>query len=264
MPKGELRPKLLLSTDTLWGYGLDMIFKVAKEVGFDWIDLAVWKVFDSWNIDYVKTLSKEYDFPVESIQVSSNINRKEVNHAVEIARELEAKTIVFNAPVFYNFRAFKFVKDNIAYYKKSYRNIEFCMLNPPKSNLLAVFPTHHFSNIGEIIKKYKFFLWLDVSNVNEDSMELDLIRKLPNIVPYIGQIYLSDKSKYKGSHRSLGDGTLKIPAFLKKLKKLSYMKNFCIKLDMDKKELVDMDKIKIILKKNVIYYKEFYEDLELR
>ena len=49
-------PSFLLSSDTLTGYGLDLIFDVAKQNGFDGIDLAIWKNFDSWNIEYVKKL----------------------------------------------------------------------------------------------------------------------------------------------------------------------------------------------------------------
>jgi hypothetical protein len=34
---------LLLSTDTLPNYGLDLVFSIAKSTGFDGIDLAMWK-----------------------------------------------------------------------------------------------------------------------------------------------------------------------------------------------------------------------------
>ena len=35
--------KILLSTDTMVGYGLDMIFEMAKKCEYDGIDLAVSK-----------------------------------------------------------------------------------------------------------------------------------------------------------------------------------------------------------------------------
>lgn len=35
--------KILLSTDTMSSYGLDMIFEMAKKCGYDGIDLAVRK-----------------------------------------------------------------------------------------------------------------------------------------------------------------------------------------------------------------------------
>ena len=51
------KSKLLLSSDTLWWYGLDLIFETAKTAKYDGIDLAIWKNFDSWNTEYVKKLS---------------------------------------------------------------------------------------------------------------------------------------------------------------------------------------------------------------
>lgn len=38
-----MKNKILLSTDTMGNYGLDVIFDTAKKAGFDGIDLAIWK-----------------------------------------------------------------------------------------------------------------------------------------------------------------------------------------------------------------------------
>jgi lipocalin len=43
------KPLFLLSSDTLSSYGLDLVFEVAKESGYDGVDLALWKNFDAWN-----------------------------------------------------------------------------------------------------------------------------------------------------------------------------------------------------------------------
>ena len=62
--------KILLSTDTMSSYGLDMIFEMAKKCWFDGIDLAVWKWFDAWNEGYVRSLLKKHELPVYSIKTS--------------------------------------------------------------------------------------------------------------------------------------------------------------------------------------------------
>jgi hypothetical protein len=48
--KEQQKADFLLSTDTLPGYGLDLIFKIAKRIKFDGLDLAMRKNFDAWNI----------------------------------------------------------------------------------------------------------------------------------------------------------------------------------------------------------------------
>ena len=64
----------LLSTDTLWWYGLDLIFQTAKEQWYDGIDLAMWKNFDAWQLAYVQELINKYDIPVEVVQISNKAN----------------------------------------------------------------------------------------------------------------------------------------------------------------------------------------------
>jgi len=44
----------------------------------------MWKNFDAWNVDYVKRLSKKYDLPVKIVQVSGNVNEKEINKALDL------------------------------------------------------------------------------------------------------------------------------------------------------------------------------------
>jgi len=48
------------------------------------------------------------------------------------------------------------------------------------------------------------------------------LRKIEDFIPYISSVYLSDKNKQGKPHILPGDGTLKIPTLLKKLKKNKY------------------------------------------
>ena len=61
--KREGSPKFLMSSDTFSNCGLDLIFELTKEAGFDGIDLAIWKNFDARNVDYVKNYQKSMICP---------------------------------------------------------------------------------------------------------------------------------------------------------------------------------------------------------
>lgn len=65
-----------------------MIFEVAKQAGFDGIDLALWKNFDARNCDYVKKLSTKHAMPVHVIQTSASTNAKEMNQALDLCAAL--------------------------------------------------------------------------------------------------------------------------------------------------------------------------------
>jgi sugar phosphate isomerase/epimerase len=95
-------------------------------------------------------------------------------------------------------------------------------------------PKFHFSNLVEIIKKYGCNLGLDVAGLDEDSFEDDFMRKIEDFVPYISTVYLSDKTKEGKTHVLPGDGTLKLPTLLKKLKKNKYARYFSLKIEVSK------------------------------
>jgi len=254
----------LLSTDTLWGVWLDLIFESAKKAWFDGIDLALWKNFDAYNVSYVKKLSEKHDLPVKIIQTSAKLNKKEMEKALDLCEALNVDTITINAPKFFDYRSFNFIKDNIEAYKKANKDISFSIINPLDASFFAVpIPKYHFSNLVEIIKKYGCNLWLDVSWLDEDSFEDDFMRKLEDFVPYISTLYLSDKTKEGKFHVLPGDGTLKLPTLLKKLKKNKYARYFSLKIEISKWDLADADKLDLILKKATKYFEENYTELKL-
>jgi hypothetical protein len=56
---------------------------------------------------------------------------------------------------------------------------------------------------------------------------------------------------------------LKIPTLLKKLKKTKYNRYFSLKIDIEKWDLADSDKLDLILKKATRYFEENYVDVKL-
>ncbi len=259
-----VKQKFLLSTDALGWCGLDLIFESAKKAGFDGIDLALWKNFDAWNVDYVKKLSETHDLPIKIIQTSASLNKKEIEKALDLCEALNVDTITINAPKFFDYRAFNFIKDNIGSYKKANKDTNFSIINPMDASFFAVpIPKYRFSNLVEIIKKYGCNLWLDVAGLDEDSFEDDFMRKIEDFVPYMSAVYLSDKNKEGKAHILPGDGILKLPTLLKKLKKNKYGRYFSLKIDISKWDLADGDKLDLILKKATRYFQENYVDVKL-
>jgi sugar phosphate isomerase/epimerase len=215
------KPKVLLSTDTLPGYGLDHIFDIAKSHGFDGIDLAMWKNFDSWNNKYVKKLIKQYDLPVHIIQTSHAITPKELQQALILAQEVGASVLAFNAPAFFNIKSYKLISDGLEDWKAQFPDIQFTIITPNASSmaLLPVFPKFRFSSIVEIIKRYKALVGLDTSHISEESRDTMVLRKMESIIPYISVVYASDKNAAGVEHMPLGEGILPVHTLLEQLYK---------------------------------------------
>lgn len=262
--KKDGTPEFLMSSDAFSNCGLDLIFELTKEAGFDGIDLAIWKNFDARNVDYVKKLSKKHDLPVKIVQVSENVNQKELNKALDLCEATGADTITINAPKFFNMKSFNFLEDNLENYKKDNKHIHFSIINPEDSNVFALpIPKYRFTNIVEIIKKYWCYLGLDIANFDADVLENDFTRKLSSFLPYVAVLYFSDKNRVGDGHLLPGEGTLKLESFLKKVKQIGFNRYFSSKVTISKSDLADSEKLATILKKIRTYYKENFEDLTI-
>jgi len=262
--KKEHKPLFLMSSDSFSSCGLDLVFEMTKEAWFDWIDLAIWKNFDSRNVDYVKKLSAKHDLPIKVIQVSENVNQKELNKALDLCEATWADTITINAPKYFNTKSFNFITDNIAAYKKDNKQIHFSIINPEDWNMFGLpIPKYRFTNIIEIIKKIGCYLGLDISNFDTDVFENDFMRKLSNFLPYISVLYFSDRNRLWEWHLLPGEWSLKIESLLKKIKQIWYGRYFSTKININKIDLSDSEKLASILKKTRKYYQENFEELEI-
>ncbi len=257
------RAPLLLSTDTLSWYWLDLIFQLAKEQWYEWLDLAMWKNFDARSIEYVAALVKKYKLPIKVIQISRKVNIKEMNQAVDLAKAVSAEVITINSPEIFNFKSYRFLTTHLPKYKAHNRDIKFSIINPKDSLYIWLIPKYYFKNIVQIIKKYSMYLWLDVANVQEEVLENQFAKKMVNFIPYLSVVYLSDVDKHWNHHLPMWEWELKLALLLKKFKQLEYWTYFSVKLDLDKKLLSDIGKIEVILKKCKLYYKENYEEVSI-
>lgn len=249
---------LLLSTDTLPNYWLDLIFSIAKSIWFDGIDLAMRKWFDARDEEYVKKLSLDYNLPVYVIQTSSKLNQKELDKALDLCEATNADTICINAPKITDFKAYDFIADNLKTYKDNNHDIHFTIINPKDSKLFALpIPEYRFSNIIDIVKKYDCYVWLDISNIDIDLFENEFTRKIDDYAPYVSVIYFSDKTKNWKWHLIPGEWNLDLSTFLKRLNKSWYTRPISVKVDFKPTELASKEKLKSRLKKIKSFYDKY-------
>jgi len=253
---------LLLSTDTLPNYGLDLIFSIAKDNWFDWIDLAMRKWFDAWDEEYVHKLSMQYEMPVYAVQTSSKLNQKELDKALDICQATNCDTICINAPKLTDFKAYDFISGNLKNYKENNPDIHFTVINPKDSKLFALpIPEYRFSNIIDIVKKYDCYVWFDMSNIDTDTFENEFALKIDDYAPYISVIYFSDKTKNWKWHLIPWEGNLDLTTFLKRLRKSWYKRPVSVKIDFKPAELANKERLKNQLKKVKSFYEKYFNEV---
>ena len=251
---------IVLSTDSFPGFGLDLIFSVAKESWCDGIDLALWKNYDARHEDYVLKLSKTHELPVYSIQTSNKVNSKELNKAVQLCETTGAKVILINAPKYFDVKSYSFLTSNLKSYQEQYPDLTFSIINPDTASMAFLpFPKYRFNNIGEIIKKYHCKLGFDISNMDEDTIDTMIIGQGNKIVENIATCYVADRKKEK-SHLMPGEGTYNLPNILKTLSKNKYNGLFSIKLLFDAQTLVSNEKVLFQIEKSIEYITTHFKE----
>lgn len=81
---------LLLSTSSLSGYGLHKIFLLAKQAGYDGIDLSVdFNIFDTCDATYIDSLITLVNIPVISISAPERkLTKKQFDQILSLADSL--------------------------------------------------------------------------------------------------------------------------------------------------------------------------------
>jgi sugar phosphate isomerase/epimerase len=99
---------LALSTGSLYTYGLDRVFGLAKEAGFDGIEVLVDGRWDTRQADYLKHLIDRHGLPVVSLHSPFHLIRVpgweqdplwRLKRTVELAEALGAQVVVAHPPL---------------------------------------------------------------------------------------------------------------------------------------------------------------------
>lgn len=246
---------IVLSTDSLKGYGLNRIFKLVKEAGFDGIDLYIDPHdFDTQDTDYVKELMDQYELPVVSIQTSKNSTANGIMDAVEMAKALGTKVIVVQPPKMFNFKYTKWLTDEVPKIRQR-ENISIALENAPNETFLGIIPEHALNNLNEL-RKFKHAA-LDTTRVAQKKD--DLIRVFHILRKYLVHVHLSNVKKGKG-YALPDEGILPLESFLTKLKQEGY--RGAISFRINPKALQAGDRKKVL--KHMAECKKFYEEYFLK
>ncbi len=248
---------IVLSTDSLRGYGLNRIFELAKKAGYDGIDLAVnYGQFDTYNEEYLKKLIAEHNIPIQSISAPKQMASKKIKQLINMAKELDAKVVILQPPKFLDFKLSSWLKKEIPKLREKHK-MSIALENAPAGTLLGFLPGHALSNTQDM-KKFKHIA-LDTARIGEKRQ--DLIRTYSSFKKYLVHIHLSDLHRGK-KYGIPGEGILPLESLLTKLKQDNYPGAISIKIipkylhaGKDEKVIEELEKIKK-------YYNKYYSNVK--
>ena len=248
---------LILCTDSLKGYGLNRIFKFAKDAGYEGIDLALDpKQYDSLNPEYVSELIDQYDLPVVTVSSYRTSNKKKIAEFVKFAKDIAANVVVLQPPKTLEFSFTKWLKKEIPRLRQK-EDISIAMENSPAGSYFGIIPEYGLAD-KEDLKNFKHIA-LDTARIGEKHQ--DLIRHYTYLKKYIVLVHLSNFHKGK-KYSKPQDGILPLESLLTKMKQDGYAGAVSIKVlpkhlhAGNDSDLVDE------LKKIKKYYDKYYTAIE--
>lgn len=250
---------ILLSTDSLRGYGLNRIFELTKAAGYDGIDLTVdFGQFDTSNAEYIKKLITEYNLPVHAVSSPKEISPKHIQEVVAMAKAIGAKVVILQPPKILDFKLASWLKKEIPRLReKEFMSI--ALENAPAGTFLGFIPENAMSSANDL-KEFKH-VCLDTARLGEQRK--DVMRAYAALKKYLVHIHLSNF--YHGKkYAPPQEGIMPLESFLTKVKEDRYPGAISIKISPKYLNAGDDEKVIEELKKAKKYYDKYYTNVEAK
>ncbi|MFA7685369.1 MAG: TIM barrel protein [Candidatus Gracilibacteria bacterium] len=249
---------IILSTDSLRGYGLNRIFELAKAAGYDGIDIAVdFGLFDTYNGDYLKSLSEEYQMPIHAISAPMQVRADRVKQLVDVAKAVKAKIVILQPPKILDFKMSSWLKTEVPRLREK-EFISIALENAPAETFLGFIPLHTMANTEEL-KKFKH-ISLDITRIGEGRK--DLMRSYALFKKFLVHVHLSNI--YHGKkYAPPQEGIMPLESFLTKLKQDRYPGAISIKVSPKYLHVGEDEKVVDSLKEIKKYYDKYYTKVEV-
>jgi len=249
---------LVLSTDSLKGYGLNRIFKMVKAAGYEGIDLALdAKNFDTQNAEYVKSLVEETGVPVVAIQTPQTASPRKIMEAVKMAKLLGTRIIVIQPPRIFDFKFAQWLKNEIPKIRQK-ESISIALENAPSQTFLGIIPEHAMTSVLDL-KRFKHAC-IDTSRIAQKKD--DLIRVYKALKKFLVHVHLSNVKA--GKYYYLPDkGILPIESFLTKLKQDGFPGSISMKVNGKYLEGGDDDKVMKHLAEMKLFYDTYFTNVKI-
>ncbi len=245
---------LLLSTDSLQGYGLNRIFQFAKETGFDGIELTLDPDdFDTLDAAYIAQVARDADFPVIIVRISTKkfASEKKIRPGIELAVSIGAKRIVLTAPRKSSRGVLSFIRNEAAELREKL-GMSICLRNPRGDLIFGFLPQDSMNNMKDL--KEFGEVCLDTSYLMKKRVNpLQAVEELGEALKVI---HFSDAKGESIHLLPSNEGEVPLESLFQKLKKKGFPGDFVLTVSPESLEVQDREKMIAHLRS----MKAFYEN----
>jgi len=278
---------LALSTGSLYTYGLDRVFGLAKEAGFDGLEVLVDGRWDTRQADYLKYLVDRHGLPVVSLHSPFHLTHVpgweqdplwRLKRTVELAEALGAWVVVAHPPLGWlrislrvtgasNKRDFwvglplswfvgrsyvRWLCDELEDFQRK-TEVIVAVENMPRRRIGPLgFDLYQMTRLETL----KCFRHLALDTTHLATHGLDIVRTYERLADRVAHVHLSN---YNGrEHRLVQDGHLPLADFLRRLNQDGYEGIVTLELQPDVLGDGSVDQVSANLQVAVDFYRRYF------
>jgi len=123
-----MKNRILLSTGSIYNYGTNRVFEIARRIGFDGVEIIVDRRTDTFHVPYLRSLIERSGLPIGAIHSPFSFIRpagwengeiKRARRSVRLAEELGARLVVLHGPSFADRPFLKWLQEELPSFQAS-------------------------------------------------------------------------------------------------------------------------------------------------
>jgi sugar phosphate isomerase/epimerase len=257
-----------LSSGSLYTYGLDRIFALAAEAGFDGVEMLIDARFDTRQPAYLRRLVERHGLPILSVHAPFWPARMRawphkyphsIAAAAEVATAVEAGIVVVHLPRFPERAYERWLRTDLAAWQQEHPQPLVVVENMP-SEWVRWWP---FGPLDlwrlNRMEDWSAFPHLILDTTHLGTKGLDPLAIYDQLRERVAHVHLSNSRRVGRrvyEHRRLEDGDLALDAFLGRLAETSYGGIVVVELNPRSLEAEDEGKVRAHLQRQIAFCRE--------
>jgi len=260
--------RFALSTGSLYTYGLDRVFALAAEAGFDGIEVLVDPRFDTRQPIYLWRLMERYGLPILSIHAPFRLRRltawpktqpESIAATAELARAVGADVIIAHLPYFTERAYMRWLRNDLRAWQRAHPNPVVAVENMPLKWIRwwPFAPLEMWRMNG--LEEWGAFPHLTLDTTHLGTKGLDPLMVYERVRDRVVHVHLSNahrEGRRVREHRRLEDGFLQLDALIARLAQDGYDGIATVELEPEALEAEDEQKVRFHLRQQISFCRQ--------
>jgi len=261
--------RFALSTGSLYTYGLDRVFELAVQAGFDGVEVLIDIRFDTRQVAYLRRLMERYSLPILSMHAPFRPARlagwprtqpKSIAATAEVAAAVGAGIVVTHLPWWRDGDYARWLQQDLAAWQGGHPQTLVVVENMPLKWVpwWPLFPLElwHLNRL----EQWGTFPHLLLDTTHLATKGLDPLAVYERLRERVAHVHLSNarrKGRRVQEHRRLEDGFLPLDALLRRLAQDGYAGIVVVELHPQSLEAEDEERVRAHLRQQVRFCRKY-------